>query len=90
MLYISRALLSTTPNVGTYYNYILPSLEDWQHSYWGANYPRLQRVKVRACSMQQRRLLLLNWPQELTRPLLAAAVSFTKAASHLCLFVCAR
>ncbi|KAG2439084.1 hypothetical protein HYH02_006609 [Chlamydomonas schloesseri] len=41
-----RALVTTTPNIGTYYNYILPSLEDWQHSYWGANYPRLQRVKA--------------------------------------------
>ncbi|KXZ50823.1 hypothetical protein GPECTOR_15g509 [Gonium pectorale] len=41
-----RALLPNTPEIGTYYNYILPSLEDWQRSYWGSNYPRLQRIKA--------------------------------------------
>jgi hypothetical protein len=41
------ALLPELKEVGTYYNYLLPSLDNWQDRYWGANYARLQKIKVR-------------------------------------------
>ena len=42
-----KALSACAPGAGSYVNEIDYFQEDWQHAFWGPNYPRLLRVKRR-------------------------------------------
>ncbi len=42
-----KALLACAPGAGSYVNETDYFQEDWQHAFWGANYPRLARIKRR-------------------------------------------
>ena len=45
---VVRSALGVRPSSsGSYQNYIDPTLHDWQRAYYGANLPRLQRIKQR-------------------------------------------
>jgi FAD/FMN-containing dehydrogenase len=42
-----KALLACAPGAGSYVNETDYFQEDWQRAFWGANYPRLARIKRR-------------------------------------------
>ncbi len=43
----TKALLACAPGAGSYVNETDYFQDDWQHAFWGANYPRLARIKRR-------------------------------------------
>ena len=42
-----KALRACAPGAGSYVNETDYFQEDWQHAFWGPNYPRLARIKRR-------------------------------------------
>jgi Berberine and berberine like len=39
--------MPTDNPTAAYYNYLFPTLADWERGYFGKNYPRLQGIKDR-------------------------------------------
>ena len=70
-----RDAMSRDVGNAAYVNYVDPTLTDWQHAYYGANYPRLQRVKQHVRPRRRVPFPAVGPAGRLTRRTLVAAMN---------------